>query len=156
MTELDRWREVRRDFEKLVEEEYSIVPDARDERRLRAYGDYIAGMKDGVGSWTLNDGPNAHFRAWFEETAARAGSAHDPPHGVSPVDFWLHCIFLDLLAQDALRNDRGHLVVGEKDQGGIIREICQASVTYCTRLMKKATEREVEGRSWPSHKGMHN
>jgi hypothetical protein len=156
MTKVDLWREIRSDFEGLFAEECAAVPDPRDELRLRAYGAYQAGKSDGVGSWQMNDGPSADFRARFEETAARAGSALDPPDGVAPVDFWLHRVFLDLLEQEALRNDRGHLAVGQKDQGGIIREICKASTTYCTRLMKAATECEVQARGSLSHKGVHN
>ena len=142
-TEVHLWRKLRTDFESLARQEYTTIPDPRNDRRLRAYGDYTVATSQAVGSWQLSDGLSADFRARFEETAARAGSALGPPRSVKPVAFWLHRLFLNLVELETLRNDPGSLAVGQKGVGGIIRDICQASATYCSRLMKDATEHEV-------------
>jgi hypothetical protein len=48
------------------------------------------------------------------------------------------------LELNELRTDRSPLVVGHRDKGGIIREVCEASATYCSRLGREALDREAE------------
>jgi len=144
MADADFWRKREKDFRDLAKEQRREVPDPRDERRLRAYGDYTAGQAHGIGCWRLNDALSAAFRARFEETATRAGTALSPPRRVSPLHFWLHCLFQHVLELEVLRHDRGHLAVGDADHGGIIRDVCEVSATCCSRLAKEALERELE------------
>jgi hypothetical protein len=147
MLNAEFWRKRKKDFAKLATEEYSFLPDPADNRRLRADGDYTdqhaAGI-GGIGSWRLNAGPSADFLARFEETATWAGSVLGPPQGVKPIQFWLHRLFEDLLETEGPRDEIGHLAIGQRDQGGIIRDVCQASSTFCSRLATRSMEREVE------------
>ena len=144
MAKAEFWRKRKRDFTELAAEEYSAVPDPADSRRLRTSGDYTDGQVGGIGRWRLNDGPNADFLAHFQEAATWAGGALGPPPGVNPLEFWLHRLFQDLLETEGPRDDIGHLAIGQRDQGGIIRDVCQASATFCSRLARGALEREVE------------
>jgi hypothetical protein len=139
----DFWRILRTEFTALAEEESTLVPDPADNRRLRAYGKTDC-TGHYVGRWSVSGGPNENFRARFEETATRSGYALDPRPGAGGLDFWLHRLFLDLLELDDLRNDRSPLVVGQKDKGGIIRDVCGASATYCSRLGREALDQEAE------------
>src|SRR5580704_4761071 len=139
----DFWRNLNTEFTALAEEEWTSVSDPADNRRLRAYGN-IDSEGNYAGGWSLSEGPNENFRARFAETATRAGHAPDPPQGTKGLDFWLHRLFLDLLELDELRTDRSPLAVGQRDKGGIIREVCEASATYCSRLRREALDRETE------------
>jgi len=136
----DFWRNLNTEFTALAEEEWTSVPNPADNRRLRAYGN-TDGTGNYAGGWSLSEGPNENFRARFAETATRAGHALDPPQGTKGLDFWLHRLFLDLLELNELRTDRSPLVVGQRDKGGIIREVCEASATYCSRLGREASDR---------------
>jgi hypothetical protein len=147
----DFWRHLNIEFTALAEEEWTSVPNPADNRRLRAYGN--PGCSEAyVGGWSVRGGCNESFRARFEETATRAGYALNPPQGTNGLDFWLHRLFLDLLELDELRNDIGPLVVGQKDQGAMIREVCDASATYCTRLGRRALDQEAARESQASHR----
>jgi hypothetical protein len=55
-----------------------------------------------------------------------------------------HRLFLDLLELDELRTDRSPLAVGQRDKGGIMREVCEASATYCSRRGREALNQEAE------------
>lgn len=143
MADATFWRKLKKEFTDLAEEEHRAIPDPSDGRRLHAYGDYIRGRGDLVGRWQLNDGLSADFRILFEETATLAGSALDPPRGAKPLHFWLHRLFHQLLEIDELSNNRGHLV-GDRERGGIVRDVCTASAIYCSVLAKAALEHEVE------------
>jgi hypothetical protein len=139
----DFWRNLNSEFTALAGEEWASVPDPADNRRLRAYGNTDS-AGNYVGGWSLSEGPNENFRARFAETATHAGHALDPPQGTEGLDFWLHRLFLDLLELNELRTDRSPLVVGHRDKGGIIREVCEASATYCSRLGRAALDRAAE------------
>ena len=138
MVAADFWRNLHREFKDLAHEEYTAVPDPAGNRRLRAYGEYKAEGSSASGCWRLSEGLSENFLSRFEDTATRAGVALEPPQGVEPLAFWLHRIFLHLL--DSRRNDRSPLVVGRRDQGGIIRDVCETSSTYCLRLAKQALQ----------------
>ena len=146
MADADFWRQLEKEFRGLAEEEYSKVPDPADDRRLRARGEYTAGQVHSIGCWSLNDGLSADFWARFGETATRAGTALSPPQGARPLDFWLHHLFRHVLEFEALRNDRGHLAVGDREHGGIIRDVCEVSATYCSRLVAAVLEHGSETR----------
>ena len=92
----DFWRKLNTEFTGLAEEEWATVTDPSGNRRLRAYGSTNC-SGDCVGTWSVSAGPNENFRARFEETATRAGYALNPPQGAKGLDFWLHCLLLDLL-----------------------------------------------------------
>jgi len=82
----------------------------------------------------LGWGVSEAFRARFEALATRAGAKLGPPQGTTPLDFWLHCLFRDLL-----ENNSSELAGADKT-GGIIRRVCEASATFCARLETKALE----------------
>jgi hypothetical protein len=139
MANAEFWRKLKDEFTELGEHEYSVVPDASDGRRLRAQGDYTCGG-GGIGCWFVSDSFTADFRASFDETAVRAGQALNPPRGAKPLEFWLHSLFQSLLKIDEAREDRGHLAVGDREHGGIIRDLCAASAMYCSILAIKARD----------------
>ena len=86
------------------------------------------------GLWLLYGGPNENLRARFEALATRTGIKLGSPRGIEPLDFWLHRLFLDLR-----ENGSGELLAAS-DEGGMIRRVCAASATFCSRLEKKALE----------------
>ena len=133
------WRKRKEEFRDLAKDEYIAVPDPADHRRLHAYGNYPSKRGVGICCWMLNETFSADFRTSFEEAAALAGSALDPPQGAPLVEFWLHCLFQHLLAIDKTMPDRGHLGIGGGG-GGIIRDVCTASAMYCSWLAKKTLE----------------
>src|SRR5437763_6339692 len=97
MADAEFWRRLKHEFSDLAAHEYSVVPDPSDGRRLHAHGEYTSGRSGGIGCWLLNDSFSADFRTSFDEAAALAGHALDPPSGVKPLDFWLHSLFPFLL-----------------------------------------------------------
>ena len=140
MATADFWRKLKDEFNELGKHEYSVVPDVGDGRRIRAQGDYASAGGAGIGCWFVSDSFSADFRASFDETAVRAGCALNPPPGANPLEFWLHSLFQFLLEIDETREDRGHLVVGDKEHGGIIRDLCAASAMYCSTLATRARD----------------
>jgi hypothetical protein len=140
MANAEFWRKLKDEFTELAKQEYSVVRDAGDGRRLRAQGDYSSGGGGGIGCWFVNDSFSADFRASFDETAVCAGHALNPPPGANPLEFWLHSLFQFLLEIDETREDRGHLVVGDKEHGGIVRDLCAASAMYCSILATRARD----------------
>ena len=141
MTELEFWPKRKHEFRELAELEYAVVPDPADSRRLYAYGDYSRKQSSRFGSWTLNESFSLDFHASFEEAAALAGHALNPPADVTAIHFWLHSLFQFLLEVDRTSVDRGHLAVGDRERGGIIRDVSAASAMFCSYLAAKAMDR---------------
>lgn len=56
--------------------------------------------------------------------------------GADPEDFWLHCLYLDLL-----ENNSDSLFCASP-KGGMIVSICVASATFCARLRRRALEHQ--------------
>ena len=139
------WRNLKVKFEELSRLEFSMVPNPADNRRLRAQGEYPIGGRHEVGCWTVNDGFSLDFKAAFDEIATLAGSMIGPRAAAKPLDVWVHSLFEFLCDTEENREDRGHLAVGEKQRGGIIRDLCVASATFCSNLAKEAVELRSAG-----------
>jgi hypothetical protein len=82
----------------------------------------------------LGGGPDENFRARFDALATRAALEIGPPQSIEALDFWLHCLFLDL------RENNSRKLFAASDDGGIILHVCDASATFCSRLEKKALD----------------
>ena len=140
MANAEFWRKLKEEFNELAKHEYRVVPDPADGRRLRARGEYASDQGIEIGRWFVNDGFSPDFRAAFDEAAARGGHALKPPRSAEPLDYWLHSLFQFVLVIDKESDDRGHLALGNKEHGGIIRDLCQASAVYCSSLATKALD----------------
>jgi hypothetical protein len=151
-TDADVWRKFAAQFHKLAKEE-STGEVWRNDRWLRAYGDYSGSeqwdVRSGLpvpprrdhGAWMLSGGASEGFRARFEALATRAGAKLGPPKGTgtTPLDYWLHRLFLDLRANNSSR------LFAASETGGIIERVCEASATFCARLETKALEASAAG-----------
>lgn len=155
--EADGWQDFHSKFMQLANEEAGIVRAKKKDLYLRAYCDYnehpeIWGEKESLsralfcllktppcGVWVLDDGVSENFQARFRALAARAGVALGSPEGTDPEDFWLHRLYLDLLD-----NNSEQLFAASK-VGGVIRRVCVASATFCSRLERKALEQSEPG-----------
>ena len=84
------------------------------------------------GVWMVDDGVSENFQARFRALATRSGVALGCPRGADAEDFWLHRLYLDLL-----ENNSDQLFAASKE-GGMIKRVCVASATFCSRLERKA------------------
>jgi hypothetical protein len=150
--ESDMWQHLRGKFEVLADEERTILrgkPGA--DCGLRAYCIYNSDVtpaesdlvrqglvcllyRSATGTWSLSEGPNEYFKARLEAVAARAGAKLDAPRGISPANYWLHCICV------YLRKNDSPSLFARSDTGGIITRVCESSATFCCWLEKRAIE----------------
>ena len=130
-----QWANLGGEFAALADREAKAFPNVTNDQLLHAHGNYTIGLGN-VGTWTLV-GSSESIRVDFERQAARAGIALKSPSSTSPVDFWLHRLFVDLL-----ENRSKNLFCAHKGSGGMIKNLLQASVTYCARLERIALENE--------------
>jgi len=85
------------------------------------------------GVWNYeSDGVSENFRERVRVCVARTGVALGCPRGADPEDFWLHHLYLDLLA------NKSDLLFAASEEGGMILSVCVASATFCSRLEKKS------------------
>jgi hypothetical protein len=148
-SQANRWRGFRSEFEQLAREEERIERAAPKDRLLRAYctyrehpevwekgkaeqGCFCLLKAPETGLWTLGDGVSENFLERFRALAARAGVTLDSPEGTDPEDFWLHRLWLDL------RENKSEQLFAASKEGGVIRRVCEASATFCSRLERKA------------------
>jgi hypothetical protein len=126
------WRSLRGEFDELAKED---LPSTYRRGCLHAT---VSFEHDSViGNWSVS-GPSEDLTERFKTFVSRAGAALNPPKNTTSLDYWLRCLYLDLLKHKSkqlwgARADRGD---------GIIEALCNASATYCTRLERKAIERE--------------
>jgi hypothetical protein len=131
------WHKFHEEFTAFSREEEIFAPDNSNDRWLRAYVTY-KGQDSSLGEWILSTGLNEGFRARFDVVATRAGIEANLHGSTStPLDFWLHNVFLDLL-----ENRSKFLSGATRNDGGIILRICEASAIYCARLERKELEFE--------------
>jgi hypothetical protein len=130
------WHGFHVEFKALAEEELRKDPNNRGDRWLRAY----LTRDDETGEeWHVSAGVDEGFRARFEVLATRAGiTLRAQVLTIPPLEFWLHALFENLL------EDRSaELFAANKETGGIILRVCEASATYCARLEKTALGQPV-------------
>jgi hypothetical protein len=152
----DEWQDFHSKFMQLANQEDRIDRSAGKDRLLRAYCDYkqhpevwergkpnqgLFSLLDTPphGIWIYSDGLDENFLARFRVLAARGGLALGSPQDTDPEDFWLHRLFLDLV-----ENNSDELFAASKE-GGMIRRVCVASATFCSRLERKALEQSEPG-----------
>jgi len=157
----DGWKDFHNEFSKLAIEEADIV-------RARVKDDYLIASctykRDAVmyergrpekgpfcllkmpecGIWNVSSGVSENFQERFRTLAVRAGLALGCPEDTHAEDFWLHLLF-----QDLLENRSRLLFAAKKGEGGMIRRVCEASATFCTRLERKATKLESKKKPIP-------
>lgn len=127
------WRSLQLEFKALVDEELTSDPYNKNDRWLRAY---ITIAKAGERQIELGGGINEGFKARFEAVATRAGIALEKPlKKATPLQLWLYSLFLNLLEH------RSSELFAASEEGGIIKRVCEASVTYCARLEKATLEK---------------
>jgi hypothetical protein len=92
--------------------------------------------------WDLTHGPTEDIRAQFVGLANRIGKLLGCPQGTDPLDFTLYRLQLDLE-----KNKSSYLNPDYADEdGGIIFNVCEALVAFCSRL---AAEAEAEATEAP-------
>jgi hypothetical protein len=89
------------------------------------------------GIWRVSSGVSENFQERFRTLATRAGLSLGCPEGSDPEDFWLHSLF-----QDLLENGSKYLFAAKRDEGGMIRNVCEASAAFCARLERKAVQKQ--------------
>ena len=128
----DVWDRFHEKFYYLSDDDH--YPDARI--TLTALGDYTATDQE-TGAWTLAEGINQRTRPAFERLATRAATMLEPSLDCRELDFWLHRVFLHLS-----ETDNSLLVGGQIDEHRLIKDVCDASADFCSRLKKIALENE--------------
>jgi hypothetical protein len=132
------WHGLHLEFKGLAEEELRKDPNNKGDRWLRSY----VTRDDETGEEChLSAGVDEGFRARFEALAAKAGiTLGAQVMNMPPLEFWLHALFENLLEHKSRE-----LFAADKESGGIILRVCEASATYCARLEKTALGQPTEG-----------
>jgi hypothetical protein len=125
------WAVLRGEFAALARQENERFGNVADTNLLHAYGNYEIGLGE-VGHWSLI-GSTESIRTGFMLYATLAAVALGAPNGVDLADYWLHRLFIDLL-----ENRSKHLFCAREGEGGMIRTLLEASVSYCARLEQTA------------------
>lgn len=93
------------------------------------------------GSVHVYNAVNDHVQSRFEDIATRAGIATDCPENVRPLEFWIHCLW-----QDLLRNRNSSEYFAGSTEGGTVTDVIASSASYCLRLATAAEEVEHRAR----------
>ena len=107
-------------------------------RQVRAPQD-SGGSSGDLGAF-LSDGIGDLFKADFEVLATRAGKKLEPANTrITPLQNWLLALLVHLLESksDLLYRD-------DRQTGGIILRVCEASSLFAARLEREALERNAE------------
>jgi len=132
-TNADIWRSLSADFSHLADDERKMLRDNRGEKPTTASCMYRA--CDPPHGWVdISASINGQVSDRFEEIATRAGIERGCPPAVRPLEFWVHCLFQDLLARD--RKELFKPIA----EGGVIPAVIPASANYCLRLATEAAE----------------
>jgi len=117
------------EFKALADRDTSDHPDA--EHRLEFWG---ACTESGIGKWSPLGRRSELFLAEFTDVAMRAGIALGSPTGVSPDNYFLDCLYNELLGKRSSFVIASH---GEEFGFGRIRQACEASAIFW--LWRQAT-----------------
>jgi len=132
---MDPWKRLHNEFKALMEVEDRSVRER--ELRDRFHGHVMYGESGKFGSWTLAGSPTESLQARFELLATEAGIALSSPPGTSPLDYWLHRLFVDLRE---IKSQHLQIYETSDGEGGFIERLFEASVTYCIRLDRRWLE----------------
>ena len=93
--------------------------------------------------WDLTHGPTEDIRAQFVGVANRIGRLLGCPQGTEPLDFTLYRLVLSLK-----ENKSSYIKKYSDEDGGIIFNVCEALMAFCSRLAAEA-EAEAEATEAP-------
>lgn len=142
-TSADNWRDLRKEFEQLRDEEVIADPGNRRDKWLRALVSDVNGENEFAS--LLSGGINDSFKFRFEDLAKRAGLTLDPGHQ-KPIELWIYQLFTELhkrrseLVRGTVNTGVIHGVQQPATRGGWIPSICEASVAYCSVLALASPE----------------
>lgn len=148
MVNSDLWKNHHTELIALASEEKKIRQGRPERLSLMATGNYpdeglpFSLLEKSEYGWVISSGPGEDFLERFNVVATRAGGALGPPQGTKPIDFWLHRLYRDLLENDSRYLWATVNMVTEKQCGGTIPLVCEASAIFCSRLEKEALETE--------------
>jgi hypothetical protein len=97
----------------------------------------------------LRKGPDELLRAEFETLATAAGKALGCPKDVQPLKFWLYHLFMHLRETESKhlwapdQSTKIGIATVER-AAGFIKDICEASALFCSRLERQALEQTGE------------
>lgn len=137
-----RWERLKNRFDALHEKQRRLPK----KRWLWVIGDFEPQRLLGLshthrlksGKWTLRAGPDAKFRDDFQEIATEAGIGLGPTEGIPPYAFWMRGLFLDLWKKKMLGGS-----LRQTRKGAAIRDVCNESAAFCSRLRTRALEAEA-------------
>jgi hypothetical protein len=118
------------EFRTLMEEEDRIVQQ-RGPRDL-CYAYFIYRKSGEFDGWIMSPTTES-LQARFELLATRAAITLGTPKGILPLTHFLHCLFLDLRA-----NNSDRLQIYER--GGFIDRLFEGAAIYCDRLDRRSLE----------------
>lgn len=127
------WRTLGAEFDALRQRENELLAGRRDDLRLCASCMYPRTASK-YGSVSIEKGINRSVIDTYVEIGTRAGIELGCPANVKPVEFWIDCLYRNLLD---LKSDE---LFAPSATGGLIVRLIESSASYCLRLSIAARE----------------
>ena len=139
------WGSLRRDFERLSDDELQRDPNNRRDHWLRVYAYDGEGEDFGRVLYDISSGLDQRFKGAFRRSAKKAGIALGPITSEDAIENWLSFVFSDSRKHksDLLKfySTSPQCESGfPTSETGIITRICEASALCCSRLEEQTLE----------------
>lgn len=143
-----QWRNLHDELELVAGKEWaSVKHDQTKDRLLRAHYDCFPDRNNPLWPkemprpqfylWDLTHGPTEDIRAQFVGVANRIGKLLGCPQGTEPLDFTLYRLVLSLK-----ENKSSYIKKYSDEDGGIIFNVCEALMAFCSRLAAESEAAE--------------
>ena len=127
------WKQLHNDFHALKEAEDRIVQQREGTDYCYAY---VTVLESGeLGRWI--EGTTESLQVRFESLATDAGIALRPPPGISPLEYLLHRLVLNL------RANKSPFIHMYSATVGVIERLFEATAIFCARLDREWLEKTV-------------
>ena len=138
------WRTLNAEFDALRELENKLLAGRRDDLRLCASCMYPRNASE-FGNVSIEKGFSREIIDRYIDIATRAGIELKCPPNVKPVEFWIHCVYQDLLQL------KSQELFAPSAAGGTIVRLIESSASYCLRLAVADDEATHRGGPWPAN-----
>lgn len=153
-----QWRNIHDELELVVGKERASVKydtgNQRENRLLRATYDCFPDRNNSLWpketprpqfyQWDLSHGPTEDIRAQLVGLANRIGKLLGCPQGTDPLHFTLYRLVL------SLKENKSSYLYGADEDGGIILNVCEALMAFCSRLAAESEAAEPTAAPQPT------